>query len=710
MTPSERGIRRALDAQASAKADWKSGGKAQGLISDYVLGNTLFTTDDIWREVLEPAIQQGTIQEPDNRRVLGALINSLSSEGMIMDSGTTAKSTRRNGALLTVWRTGNRTKKSFIRSQSAMKPFGNNRIQNATNNLKSGISKTESDIKEYEQKIRKMRANNAFDQELLKKLREQGYNRRFPQPNDSTQYLVGIYNSWNEEGMPDVGDRFNDRFDIDSLVTAPKQTMDSDNIYSYGFNLVLADPITEEIVYVSETTPYDPDSGLAGNNLIRENYTRNRYGYDGWLLLPDSEGKIPYADFYNTIEAKRGDIEDYLMRLGQQDMKLYPYEPSISAQNKLMFAWASDEDYFYDPISIFDRLYRSRGTVEPIERLWMNDPRAAFSNSGGSLGYGPYLSQDFLYAHPMRIPSPEDYDEIRRITRAAIPPSLTDEPVVNDAATLDDQEVFGIINALTEDEYDVFRRTVDGTEGLRGRFSIGEAALSNIILETASRYRQNAEFIQSTWVDYLGSNEDFLYELAYDPSAEGLVEPKDLQVGLGGSAPNLVYHDGRYGNLPEIADTETGRKYQIMLRSILMASREVRREKDALALAQIEEGQPVGGFDVDSVVKSIMGNVPALTTMTDLRDPARISGNPEAVADYNNPWITYDAGRMNNLSPIERRTYYRNLSGKRYHGSNRLLKKHHAKALANHAKQRGLYARVISAKGGHRIYVAKKVP
>jgi hypothetical protein len=337
----------------------------------------------------------------------------------------------------------------------------------------------------------------------------------------------------------------------------------------------------------------------------------------------------------------------------------------------------------------------------------MKDPRAAFSNSdGGSLGYGPYLSQDFLYAHPMRIPSTEDYNEIRRITRAAIPPSLTDDPVVKSAAELDDQEVFGIINALTEDEYDVFRRTVDGTEGLQGRFSIGEAALSNIILETASRYRQNAEFIESTWVDYLGSNEDFLYELAYDPSAQGLVEPKDLQVGLGGSAPNLVYHDGRYGNLPEIADTETGRKYQIMLRSILMASREVRREKDAVALAQIEEGQPVGGFDVDSVVKSIMGNVPALTTMTDLRDPARISGNPEAVADYNNPWITYD--HPSRTQP--RRTYYRNLSGKRYHGSNRLLKKHHAKALASHAKQRGLYARVISAKGGHRIYVAKKVP
>ena len=104
-----------------------------------------------------------------------------------------------------------------------MKPFGNNRIQKTTNNLKNGISQTESDIKEYEQKIRKMRANNAFDQELLKKLRQQGYNRM--RINAPTQYLVGLYGGpfSNEGALPDVGDRFDPNFDIDSPLTPAEQ-------------------------------------------------------------------------------------------------------------------------------------------------------------------------------------------------------------------------------------------------------------------------------------------------------------------------------------------------------------------------------------------------------------------------------------------------------------------------------------------------------
>jgi hypothetical protein len=670
MTPSDKGIQRAMEAQSAARSDWKSGGLAEKMVSDYVRRNTLFTTDDIWQNVLEPAIRDEVLEEPRNRRVLGAIINSLNSKGIISDSGTTSRSVRRNGALLTVWRTDNKAKKSFIRTQSSGQPFNNPSIQETTDNLKQGISKTEQDIAEFEDKIRRMRANNAADKALLGRLREQGYSRRTD--DYASQYLVGIYGGpFVEDEMPDVGDRFDSRYDVSSAFTVPNQNED---FIQYGFKVVLADPLTEEIVYISESLPYDPRSGLAGNNLIREIYARNtRFADDGWLLLPDEEGKIDYGDFYNAVEARKSEIQAYLERYGQPNSRIFRYDPSIAADNNLMWSWSSDDDYLWDASALFDRLY---GNDNP--KLSQSYERMVFNS---------YLSEDFLYSHPLRIPSENEYAELNALLG------------VDDRA-----EAFAIFNSLTPDEYSDFQEIIDGDvcSQVGGRFN----ATLRMLQQTWMRYMNNETIIADAWVNYLADNEDFLYELAYDPTAAGIVQPKDMQDSYGGRAPELDFDKlpgDRSSNLAALAETDTGKKYQIKLRAILMASREVRREKDALALQSVGKG--IEGVDVDSMMQSIVGvpigGIPGPKTISDLRDPNRIRQNPQAVMDFANPL------RLNEYG-LNVRSYYRNISGRRYQGSNRLLRKTDARIVANHAKQKGLYARVIPAKGGHRIYVAKK--
>jgi hypothetical protein len=63
--------------------------------------------------------------------------------------------------------------------------------------------------------------------------------------------------------------------------------------------------------------------------------------------------------------------------------------------------------------------------------------------------------------------------------------------------------------------------------------------------------------------------------------------------------------------------------------------------------------------------------------------------------------------RFNINGTIKPRSYYRNLSGKHFLGSNRTFTKQQAKLLAQQVRMRGINARVIPTTAGHRVYVQR---
>lgn len=63
--------------------------------------------------------------------------------------------------------------------------------------------------------------------------------------------------------------------------------------------------------------------------------------------------------------------------------------------------------------------------------------------------------------------------------------------------------------------------------------------------------------------------------------------------------------------------------------------------------------------------------------------------------------------RFNMNGTIKPRSYYRNLSGKHFLGSNRTFTKQQAKLLAQQVRMKGINARVIPTSAGHRIYVQR---
>ena len=134
---------RVQDAQ-DVPVDWQVGGLAEQMIEDVVATQYEFTTDDIWA-ILEPEIAAGRLQEPNERRILGAFIRRLESNGIIEKTEFDKRSTRRNAAPIRVWRASTNHVFSKWREWGAMRGI-DPRVQDAKDGLDASIQANQERI------------------------------------------------------------------------------------------------------------------------------------------------------------------------------------------------------------------------------------------------------------------------------------------------------------------------------------------------------------------------------------------------------------------------------------------------------------------------------------------------------------------------------------------------------------------------------------
>lgn len=175
-----RGIeaaQRVQDAQ-DVPVDWEIGGLAEQMIENIVATQYEFTTDDIWA-VLEPEIAAGRLQEPNERRILGAFIRRLESNGIIEKTEFDKRSTRRNAAPIRVWRASPGHVFSKWREWGAMRGI-DPRVQDAKDGLDASIQANEERIIRAQEDIQMLQEMLERDRNNSESLSKRGYDRKLP--------------------------------------------------------------------------------------------------------------------------------------------------------------------------------------------------------------------------------------------------------------------------------------------------------------------------------------------------------------------------------------------------------------------------------------------------------------------------------------------------------------------------------------------------
>lgn len=195
-----RAAQRVQDGQ-DVPGDWQVDGLAEEMIRDIAATKYEFTTDDIW-EILEPEINAGRLQEPNERRILGAFIKRLESNGTIVSTEFNKASTRRNAAPIRVWRTSRNHAfgkwREWISEEPRIEAEDDEdvviplapRVQDAKTNIDRTITENEQRIIRAQEDIMELRELIGKDQDHSASLAERGYNRgRMPDFQTATEQV-----------------------------------------------------------------------------------------------------------------------------------------------------------------------------------------------------------------------------------------------------------------------------------------------------------------------------------------------------------------------------------------------------------------------------------------------------------------------------------------------------------------------------------------
>ena len=162
--------------QANEVPDWMAGNRAEEIIKEVVAQKIEFTTDDLW-ERLEMEIAEGRIQEPDERRIMGAMMRRLQADGVIISTDFTKPSTRRHGAPLKVWRTDPSHAYDMWRAWGGLGP-GSEQVQIAKTELDRTIRENEIRVNNAADELERIRKNLEKDRADSAELNRRGYNKK----------------------------------------------------------------------------------------------------------------------------------------------------------------------------------------------------------------------------------------------------------------------------------------------------------------------------------------------------------------------------------------------------------------------------------------------------------------------------------------------------------------------------------------------------
>tara|TARA_Y100001973_G_C5197440_1_gene335231 strand:+ start:923 stop:2716 length:1794 start_codon:yes stop_codon:yes gene_type:complete len=157
--------------------DWQVGGLAEQMIEDVVVTKWEFTTDDIW-ERLEDEIAQGNLQEPNERRILGAVMQRLASNGIIQTTDFNKPSTRRNAAPIRVWRVNPQFAYRKWREWGAYGQLRDERVTDAKRGLDESIQANEERLIRAQEDIERLQEMIDRDRTDSGNLRRRGYDRK----------------------------------------------------------------------------------------------------------------------------------------------------------------------------------------------------------------------------------------------------------------------------------------------------------------------------------------------------------------------------------------------------------------------------------------------------------------------------------------------------------------------------------------------------
>jgi len=162
--------------EANVVPDWMAGNRAEEIIKEVVAQKIEFTTDDLW-ERLEMEIAEGRIQEPDERRIMGAMMRRLQAAGVIISTDFTKPSTRRHGAPLKVWRTDPSHAYDMWRLWGGLGP-GSEQVQIAKTELDRTIRENVIRVNNAADELERIRKNLKKDRADSAELNRRGYNKK----------------------------------------------------------------------------------------------------------------------------------------------------------------------------------------------------------------------------------------------------------------------------------------------------------------------------------------------------------------------------------------------------------------------------------------------------------------------------------------------------------------------------------------------------
>ena len=157
--------------------EWARGGLVEEKIRDYVQTKHTYTSDDVWKELLDPLISNGEIPLVENRRVIGPMFKRLVEDGFAVDSEFAVRSKRRNGALTRVYRTPNTVRSKFLRGEFKDEPKGNKRLKESSADLKNSMLIEAEQIEKLERQLRNAKERQTQDSNLKERFDNSGYSR-----------------------------------------------------------------------------------------------------------------------------------------------------------------------------------------------------------------------------------------------------------------------------------------------------------------------------------------------------------------------------------------------------------------------------------------------------------------------------------------------------------------------------------------------------
>ena len=526
----------------------------------------------------------------------------------------------------------------------------------------------------------------------------------------------------------------------------------------WGLRVSFKDPQTDELLKTLDFEVYDPSTNLAGDNL-RAALFEDQYLANSWVDGPsfmltgydDETGRLSNTEAVNLlnlawkrdhkkrpgepfgIEVDQDNIRSIFNRdsfLGDLDWEFYNYDDIIARfqQTRTARGGAADD---------YDEELRP-GRV--LQKLYDEFPST-------NLGTTTWLSDLFLYGkNQIRIPSLNDYlllDRALNFNRGPISEETSKRDQFLPIWQLEEMEKyydllegdrewqFVVFNSLPEADYVNWQKYVSRQEKARatgkavdavalGRFDVPESEIVETIVNTAQRVAEYDQ--QDLWLNLLKTNQDFLSELKYErPDMVGSFE---MDNGM-----NLRLLDNV--DFETLAQTETGRNYNIRLRRALTTAKAVKSDIEAeSALGGVADlGMTLGDTAVGdwssegiqrgwrfrsagSATRYSLALNPSERTIDWWSDEAKartfdevtksrtILDSPEALQIISDAWE----------NPPAQRAYFRNIQGRKFVGSKRTFPKNHARQIAHLIRKRGAKVRVIptgSNQENHRLFLSR---